>query len=103
MSFTAAQIAEQLRGEVLGDSSVQLTGLAPADCARVGDLTFAENMVPNRALGMLFFFDVHHGISGIVQPRGPFAFDRFIYIVRDPMKFLRSDDKIEVWYFVQKR
>ena len=42
MSFTAAQIAEQLRGEVLGDSSVQLTGLAPADCARVGDLTFAE-------------------------------------------------------------
>jgi UDP-3-O-[3-hydroxymyristoyl] glucosamine N-acyltransferase len=42
MSFTAAQIAEQLRGEVLGDSSVQLTGLAPADCAKVGDLTFAE-------------------------------------------------------------
>jgi UDP-3-O-[3-hydroxymyristoyl] glucosamine N-acyltransferase len=42
MSFTAAQIAEQLRGEVLGDGSVQLTGLAPADCARVGDLTFAE-------------------------------------------------------------
>ena len=42
MSFTAAQIAKQLRGEVLGDSSVELTGLAPADCARVGDLTFAE-------------------------------------------------------------
>jgi UDP-3-O-[3-hydroxymyristoyl] glucosamine N-acyltransferase len=42
MSFTAAQIAKQLRGEVLGDSSVELTGLARADCARVGDLTFAE-------------------------------------------------------------
>ena len=42
MSFTAAQIAEQLQGEVLGDSSVRLTGFAPADCARVGDLTFAE-------------------------------------------------------------
>src|SRR5258708_24882792 len=42
MSFTAAKIAEQLQGEVLGDSSVRLTGFAPADCARVGDLTFAE-------------------------------------------------------------
>ena len=42
ISFTVAQIAEQLRGEVLGDSSVQLTGFAPADCARAGDLTFAE-------------------------------------------------------------
>ena len=42
MSFTAFQIAEKLRGEVIGDGSVELTGLAPADCARSGDLTFAE-------------------------------------------------------------
>jgi len=42
MSVTAFQIAEQLQGEVLGDGSVELTGLAPADCARAGDLTFAE-------------------------------------------------------------
>lgn len=42
MSITAAQIAEQLRGEVLGDGSTPLTGFAPADCARAGDLTFAE-------------------------------------------------------------
>src|ERR1019366_5676537 len=43
MSFTAAQIAEHLQGEIAGDGSVQLTGLAPADCARAGELTFAEN------------------------------------------------------------
>jgi UDP-3-O-[3-hydroxymyristoyl] glucosamine N-acyltransferase len=43
MSFTAVQIAEQLRGEVLGDGSVVLTGFAAADCARAGDLTFAES------------------------------------------------------------
>ncbi len=43
MPFTAAQIAEQLGGEVLGDGSVPLTGFAPADCACAGDLTFAEN------------------------------------------------------------
>jgi UDP-3-O-[3-hydroxymyristoyl] glucosamine N-acyltransferase len=42
MSFTASQIAQQLRGEVIGDGSVELTGFAPADCARPGDLTFAE-------------------------------------------------------------
>jgi UDP-3-O-[3-hydroxymyristoyl] glucosamine N-acyltransferase len=43
LSFTAAQIAERLRGEVLGDGAVQLGGFAPADCAKPGDLTFAEN------------------------------------------------------------
>ena len=43
MSFTAAQVAEQLKAEVVGDASVQITGLAPADHARAGELTFAEN------------------------------------------------------------
>lgn len=43
MSFTAAQVAEKLQGQVDGDGSVQLTGLAPADRARPGELTFAEN------------------------------------------------------------
>jgi UDP-3-O-[3-hydroxymyristoyl] glucosamine N-acyltransferase len=43
MPFTAAQIAEKLQGEVIGDGSVQLIGLAPADRARAGELTFAEN------------------------------------------------------------
>ncbi len=43
MSFTAAQIAERLKGELVGDGSIRLTGLAPANCARAGELTFAEN------------------------------------------------------------
>ena len=42
MPFTVSQIAEQLRGEVIGDGSVELTGFASADHARNGDLTFAE-------------------------------------------------------------
>jgi len=42
MSFTAAQIAERVRGEVLGDGSTPLTGFASADQARAGDLTFAD-------------------------------------------------------------
>jgi UDP-3-O-[3-hydroxymyristoyl] glucosamine N-acyltransferase len=42
MPFTVAQIAEQVRGEVIGDGSVVLTGFAAANQARSGDLTFAE-------------------------------------------------------------
>ncbi len=43
MFFTAADIARQIQGEVLGDASVPLTGVAPADHAQRGDLTYAEN------------------------------------------------------------
>jgi UDP-3-O-[3-hydroxymyristoyl] glucosamine N-acyltransferase len=43
MPFTAAEIARELQGEVRGDGSTVLTGFAPADRARPGDLTFAEN------------------------------------------------------------
>jgi len=42
MPFTASQIAEQLHAEVQGDGAAVLTGFAPADRARPGDLTFAE-------------------------------------------------------------
>lgn len=42
MTFTAAQLAEKLRGEVLGDGATVLTGFASADAAQAGDLTFAE-------------------------------------------------------------
>ena len=41
--FTTAQIAEKLNGEIIGDGSIAITGLAPADHARPGELTFAEN------------------------------------------------------------
>jgi UDP-3-O-[3-hydroxymyristoyl] glucosamine N-acyltransferase len=43
MTFTAANIAKHVQGEVLGDASAPLAGFAPADTARSGDLTFAEN------------------------------------------------------------
>ncbi len=41
--FTAAEIARQLGGEVLGDGTLLLTGFAPADRAQSGDLTFAQD------------------------------------------------------------
>ena len=43
MPFTAAEIARQIGGEVVGDARVILQGFAPAEHARAGDLTFAEN------------------------------------------------------------
>lgn len=43
MILSAASVAEQLQGEVLGDGQTQLKGFAPADRAQAGDLTFAEN------------------------------------------------------------
>lgn len=42
MTLTIAEIAGQLRGEVVGDGSTPITGFAAADAARVGDLTFAD-------------------------------------------------------------
>jgi UDP-3-O-[3-hydroxymyristoyl] glucosamine N-acyltransferase len=42
MTFTAAYIAAQLQGEVIGDGAVPLTGFNSADDAGPGDLTFAE-------------------------------------------------------------
>jgi UDP-3-O-[3-hydroxymyristoyl] glucosamine N-acyltransferase len=42
MTITVSQIAAQLQGEVRGDSSTVIAGIAPADRAQAGDLTFAE-------------------------------------------------------------
>jgi len=43
MAFTTAEISKHLEGELLGDASAVLKGFAPADSAKPGDLTFAEN------------------------------------------------------------
>ena len=42
MSFAVSEIAERVRGEVFGDGSARLTGLASAENAKPGDLTFAD-------------------------------------------------------------
>ena len=42
-SLTVHEVAGRLSGTVVGDDGLLLTGFAPADSARPGDLTFAEN------------------------------------------------------------
>jgi UDP-3-O-[3-hydroxymyristoyl] glucosamine N-acyltransferase len=43
MPFTAAEIAKLVDGEVVGSGATVLKSFAPAESARAGDLTFAEN------------------------------------------------------------
>jgi UDP-3-O-[3-hydroxymyristoyl] glucosamine N-acyltransferase len=45
MTFTIAEIAAHLHGEILGDANATLKGFAPAERAQAGDLTFAENEI----------------------------------------------------------
>ena len=42
MQITAAQLATQLQGQVVGDGTTVLTGFSSADLAKAGDLTFAD-------------------------------------------------------------
>jgi UDP-3-O-[3-hydroxymyristoyl] glucosamine N-acyltransferase len=65
MHFTAAQIAEKLQGELVGDGSVQITGLAPADHARAGELTFAENAA--------YFAAAEQSQAAAILVAGPFV------------------------------
>ena len=43
ITFTVAEIAGKIRGEVKGDANTAISGICSADRARAGDLTFAEN------------------------------------------------------------
>jgi UDP-3-O-[3-hydroxymyristoyl] glucosamine N-acyltransferase len=65
MGFTAAQIAEKLKGEVAGDGSIVLTGLAPAEHARAGELTFAENAT--------YFAAAEQSQAAAILVSGPFT------------------------------
>ncbi|MEZ0297661.1 MAG: UDP-3-O-(3-hydroxymyristoyl)glucosamine N-acyltransferase [Candidatus Methylacidiphilales bacterium] len=40
--YTVSHIAKALEGEVIGDGEIEITGIASADTAGVGDLTFAD-------------------------------------------------------------
>jgi len=72
MSFTAAHIAKELQGEVLGDGSLALTGFAPATTAKPGDLTFAENET--------FFLKAEQSAASAILIDGPFTSTKKVLI-----------------------
>lgn len=63
-SFTVAQLAERLAGKVVGDPELTLSGFAPADSAKAGDLTFAENEA--------YFVRADQSAASAVLVAGPF-------------------------------
>ena len=65
MSFTVAQIAEQLRGEIIGDGATPLTGFASAELARAGDLTFADKEE--------YFLAAEASLAAAILVSGPFT------------------------------
>ena len=62
--LTAAEIAKQLDGQVVGNPATQLTGFAPASAARAGDLTFAENET--------FFRKAEQSAAAAILSDGPY-------------------------------
>lgn len=72
MQITAAEIAANLRGEIVGNGSVELTGLAPAEHARAGELTFAENAH--------YFSMAEQSQAAAILVAGPFVSDRKVLI-----------------------
>jgi UDP-3-O-[3-hydroxymyristoyl] glucosamine N-acyltransferase len=70
--FTAAQLARELQGEVLGDGSIPLTGFAPALTAKAGDLTFAENEI--------FFAKAEQSAAAAILVDSPFTSARKVLI-----------------------
>jgi UDP-3-O-[3-hydroxymyristoyl] glucosamine N-acyltransferase len=63
--FTAAEIAKELEGQVVGDPAVALTGFAPAATAKPGDLTFAENET--------FFLKAEQSAAAAILTDGPYT------------------------------
>src|SRR5512140_2857119 len=72
MPFTAAEIAQHLGGQVIGDDSLSLKGFAPADRAQPGDLTFAENEN--------YFARADQSAASAVIVDGPFTSTRKVLI-----------------------
>ncbi|MEY2410745.1 MAG: UDP-3-O-[3-hydroxymyristoyl] glucosamine N-acyltransferase [Verrucomicrobiota bacterium] len=68
MTFTTADIAAHVSGEVLGDRALPLAGFAPADTARAGDLTFAENEA--------WFLRAEQGAASAILVPGAFTSQR---------------------------
>ena len=68
MPFSAAEIANHLQGKVVGDPSTSLNGFAPAERAKAGDLTFAENEG--------FFVKAEQSAASAIIVSGEFQSDR---------------------------
>ena len=75
--FTVTNLAEQLKGEVIGDGTTIIIGVAPADQAQVGFLTFAEKASYLEAAEK-------SAASAIIVPMGFESASKTLIRVKDP-------------------
>jgi UDP-3-O-[3-hydroxymyristoyl] glucosamine N-acyltransferase len=76
-TFTVSNIAEKLGGEVVGDGSVEITGIASARSARASDLTFAES-------AKFFAAAEQSQARAVVVPGGFESLTKVLIRVKDP-------------------
>src|ERR1039458_7936968 len=90
--LTAAQLAQELQGEVLGDGSIVLSGFAPAVTAKAGDLTFAENEA--------YFVKAEQSAAAAILVDGPFTSARKV-LIRVPNARI-AFARVLPWFFPEK-
>ncbi len=75
--FTISEIARLVDGEVIGDGAISITGIAAADSAGAGDLTFAEKES--------YFAAAEQSLASAILVPGDFKSSQKILIrVKDP-------------------
>ena len=78
MAFTISQIADKIKGVVVGDGSLEVHGFAPLDCAKAGDLSFADNDAYIAAAGQ------SHATAIIVSANSSVSSDKVLIKVANP-------------------
>src|ERR1700721_2547487 len=75
--FTISHLAGLVKGEVIGDGTVSITGVAAADSAGVGDLTFAEKET--------YFAAAEKSLAtAVLVPAGFKSSEKILIQVKDP-------------------
>jgi len=95
MSFTTGDIAKNLDGVVIGDAALRITGFSPANAAKPGDLTFAENEMyfksaeESAASAILVDKDFPPGKKALIKvPNARIAFAKALPLFFPEQKFL---------------
>jgi len=94
MAYSAREIAEKIGAEVVGDGSVELTGLAGIEDAHPGELAFVANrkylryLATTHASAVITEADVHsEQLTLLVHPDPYFAFMKAIRIFHPPKEY----------------
>jgi UDP-3-O-[3-hydroxymyristoyl] glucosamine N-acyltransferase len=92
--MTIGDIAKNLGGEVIGDASLKITGFSPANAAKPGDLTFAENEMyfksaeESSASAILIDKDFPPGKKALIKvPNARIAFAKVLPLFFPEQKF----------------